>query len=137
MTKAAVYTRTGDKGTTGLYTGERVSKCSPRVEAYGTLDEITSALGLARSLVKRDDVRQTIYDIQKLMMSMMADVASLNLPQPYITEEHVKMFEATIDKYDSLLKPLSHFSFPGKRRAPRLSTWPARRRAAPNGSCSG
>jgi cob(I)alamin adenosyltransferase len=52
MKKAAVYTRTGDKGTTGLYTGERVSKCSPRVEAYGTLDEITSALGLARSLVK-------------------------------------------------------------------------------------
>ena len=114
MKKAAVYTRTGDKGTTGLYTGERVSKCSPRVEAYGTLDEITSALGLARSLVKRDDVRQTIYDIQKLMMSMMADVASLNLPQPYITEEHVKMFEATIDKYDSLLKPLSHFLIPGE-----------------------
>ena len=59
-------------------------------------------------------MRQTIYDIQKLMMSMMADVASLNLPQPYITEEHVKMFEATIDKYDSLLKPLSHFLIPGE-----------------------
>ena len=53
--KAAVYTRTGDKGTTGLYTGERVSKCSTRVESYGNLDEITSALGLARSLVKRDE----------------------------------------------------------------------------------
>ena len=114
MKKAAVYTRTGDKGTTGLYTGERVSKCSPRVEAYGTLDEITSALGLARSLVKRADVKQTIYDIQKLMMSMMADVASLNLPKPYITEEHVKKFEQTIDQYDALLQPLSHFLIPGE-----------------------
>ena len=100
--KAAVYTRTGDKGTTGLYTGERVSKCSTRVESYGNLDEITSALGLARSLVKRDDVKEAIFNVQKLLMSMMADVASLNLPQPYITEEHVK-----------LLQPLSHFIIPG------------------------
>ncbi len=100
--KAAVYTRTGDKGTTGLYTGERVSKCSTRVESYGNLDEITSALGLARSLVKRDDVKEAIFNVQKLLMSMMADVASLNLPQPYITEEHVKLFESTIDKFDAM-----------------------------------
>ena len=51
MKKAAVYTRTGDKGTTGLYTGERVPKQSLRVEAYGTVDEISSALGLARAQV--------------------------------------------------------------------------------------
>lgn len=113
MTKAAVYTRTGDKGTTGLYTGERVSKASPRVDAYGTLDEINSALGLARALVQRDDVKETIYNVQKLLMSMMADVASLNLPKPYITEEHVKMFESTIDKFDAMLQPLSHFLIPG------------------------
>ncbi|HAT97925.1 MAG: cob(I)yrinic acid a,c-diamide adenosyltransferase [Acidaminococcaceae bacterium] len=111
--KAAVYTRTGDKGTTGLYTGERVSKCSVRVESYGNLDEITSALGLARSLVKRDDVKEAIFNVQKLLMSMMADVASLNLPQPYITEEHVKLFESTIDKFDSMLQPLNHFIIPG------------------------
>ncbi len=111
--KAAVYTRTGDKGTTGLYTGERVSKCSVRVESYGNLDEITSALGLARALVKRDDVREAIFNVQKLLMSMMADVASLNLPKPYITEEHVKLFESTIDKFDAMLQPLSHFIIPG------------------------
>ena len=111
--KAAVYTRTGDKGTTGLYTGERVPKCSVRVESYGNLDEITSALGLARSLVKRDDVKEAIFKVQQLLMSMMADVASLNLPQPYITEEHVKLFESTIDKFDAMLQPLSHFIIPG------------------------
>ena len=107
--KASVYTRTGDKGTTGLYTGERVPKQSMRVEAYGTVDEISSALGLARATVRREDVRETIYKVQQLLMSLMADIASLNLPEPYIKEEHVKMFEETIDKFDNL----SHFIIPG------------------------
>lgn len=114
MKKAAVYTRTGDKGTTGLYTGERVPKQSLRVEAYGTIDEITSALGLARATVSREDVRETIFQIQKLLMSVMADVASLNLPEPYIKEEHVKLFEDTIDRYDAMLEPLGHFIIPGE-----------------------
>ena len=96
MKKAAVYTRTGDKGTTGLYTGERVPKQSLRVEAYGTVD-----------------VRETIFNVQKLLMSVMADIASLNLPEPYIKEEHVKLFEDIIDKFDSLLQPLGHFIIPG------------------------
>lgn len=113
MKKAAVYTRTGDKGTTGLYTGERVPKQSLRVEAYGTVDEISSALGLARAQVTREDVRETIFNVQKLLMSVMADIASLNLPEPYIKEEHVKLFEDTIDKFDSLLQPLGHFIVPG------------------------
>ncbi len=111
--KAAVYTRTGDKGTTGLYTGERVSKHSLRVEAYGTIDEITSALGLARANVQREDVKETVFQVQKLLMSVMADVASLNLPEPYIKEEHVKLFEDTIDRYDAMLQPLGHFIIPG------------------------
>ncbi len=113
MKKAAVYTRTGDKGTTGLYTGERVPKQSLRVEPSGTVDEIRSALGLARAQGERDDVREPIYTVQKLLMSVMADIASLNLPEPYIKEEHVKMFENTIDKFDAMLQPLSHFLIPG------------------------
>lgn len=113
MKKAAVYTRTGDKGTTGLYTGERVPKQSLRVDAYGTVDEINSALGMARAQVKREDVKETIFSVQKLLMSLMADVASLNLPEPYIKEEHVKLFEDTIDKFDALLEPLGHFIVPG------------------------
>lgn len=111
--KAKVYTRTGDKGTTGLLSGERVPKQSLRVEAYGTIDEINSALGLARSFVKRDDVKTTIYKLQQLLMSMMADVASLNLPEPYIKPEHVTVLEQTIDQYDGLLEPLARFLIPG------------------------
>ena len=109
--KASVYTRTGDKGTTGLLSGERVPKQSLRVEAYGSIDEINSTLGLARSLVKRDDVKGT--KVQQLLMSLMADIASINLPEPYIKSEHVALLEQTIDQFDSLLKPLSRFIIPG------------------------
>ena len=51
--------------------------------------------------------------MQKLLSLLMADVASLNLPEPYIKEEHVKLFEDTIDRFDSMLQPLSHFLTPG------------------------
>ncbi|MDD3396825.1 MAG: ATP:cob(I)alamin adenosyltransferase, partial [Acidaminococcaceae bacterium] len=106
MKKAAVYTRGGDKGQTSLLSGERVPKCSLRVEAYGIIDETTSALGLARALASREDVKATIYKVQQLMSLMMADVASLNLPEPYIKEEHVTILEQTIDKFDAWLQPL-------------------------------
>jgi len=112
MTKAAVYTRTGDKGTTGLYTGQRVPKQSLRVEAYGSIDEITSALGMARAMAKHQNVKATIIKVQQLLMSMMADIASVGA-QPLIKEEHVKLFEETIDKYDEMLEPLGHFVIPG------------------------
>jgi cob(I)alamin adenosyltransferase len=75
MAKAAVYTRTGDKGTTGLYTGQRVAKQSLRVEAYGSVDEINSALGMARAFAERADVKETIFNLQKLLKALMADVA--------------------------------------------------------------
>lgn len=111
--KAAVYTRTGDKGTTGLFTGQRVPKQSLRVEAYGSVDEITSALGLARALCVRQDVKATIIKVQQLLMSIMADVASVGAANPYINDAHVKMFESTIDNFDEKLEPLGHFVIPG------------------------
>jgi cob(I)alamin adenosyltransferase len=116
--KAAVYTRTGDKGQTSLLSGERVSKTSLRVEAYGTIDETTSALGLARTMVERQDVKDTILKIQQLLMSVMADVASLNLSESerYIKFEHVKMMEEIIDKFDAQLAPLTHFIIPGESK---------------------
>ena len=117
MKKAAVYTRGGDKGQTSLLSGERVPKCSLRVEAYGIIDETTSVLGLARALASREDVKATIYKVQQLMSLMMADVASLNLPEPCIKEEHVTILEQTIDKFDALLQPLTHFLVPGDTEA--------------------
>lgn len=108
-----VYTKTGDKGTTSLLSGERVEKDTLRVDAYGTVDELDSVLGMARAFVKREDVRETIYSLQKLLGMLMADVASLKLEQPYITTEHVNILEQTIDKFDALLQPLTKFLVPG------------------------
>ena len=113
MKKADVYTRTGDKGATSLLTGERVPKQSLRVEAYGNIDEVRAELGLARATVKREDVKETIFKIQELLMSLMADVASLNLQESYVKPEHVTLFEQTIDRYDAMLVPLTHFITPG------------------------
>ena len=95
---AKVYTRTGDRGQTSLYTGERVSKGSLRVETYGTIDEVDSVLGSARALVVHQNVKETIFKIQKDLWLLMADVASLG-KEPNIGSDLVKDLELTIDKY--------------------------------------
>ena len=59
-----IYTKTGDKGETSLYDGTRVKKDSVRVEAYGTVDELNSYLGFARSFIDDEDVSEKIFMIQ-------------------------------------------------------------------------
>lgn len=108
-----VYTKTGDKGITGLLTGERIEKDSLRVEAYGTIDEISSALGLARVWCTKTDVQEMIYKAQKTLMMIMAELASINGDTHYITQEHSKQFEEYIDKLDAALPPLTEFIIPG------------------------
>jgi len=108
-----VYTKTGDKGTTGLLTGERIEKDSPRVEAYGTIDEINSALGLARVWCAKVDVQEIIYSAQKTLMMVMADLASLNSDANYISAEHSRQLEQFIDQLDAKLPPLQSFIIPG------------------------
>ncbi len=110
---AKVYTKTGDKGTTGLYTGERVDKDCARVEAYGNIDEIDSVLGMARAAAVHEEVKQDVYYIQKSLWMLMADVASLN-QEAHIKEEQVEELERMIDKYDEKLKPLAAFIVPGE-----------------------
>jgi len=108
----SVYTKTGDHGTTGLLTGERVAKNSCRVEAYGSVDEINSALGLARSLCSKISVKEKIKDLQKLNMLLMADLASLS-ETVYITEEHVHELEKSIDALEAKLPPITAFIIAG------------------------
>ena len=81
---SSVYTKTGDAGTTGLYTGERVQKSSLRVEAYGTIDELQAFLGLARAYAENPRVAAELYDIERNLWTLMADIASLNTA-PVIT----------------------------------------------------
>lgn len=108
-----VYTKTGDKGTTGLLTGERIEKDSLRVEAYGTIDEVNSALGLARAWCTKATVQEIIYHAQKMLMMIMAELASVNSDTRYITQEHSMQLEQFIDKLDAELPPLKEFIIPG------------------------
>lgn len=110
-----IYTKTGDKGLTSLYTGERVEKNSLRVQVYGAIDEADSALGLARAFVEIDDVREKIFATQKLLPRLMADFASLN-QEPLITFDDVKNLEVQMDALENSLPPLKEFLIPGKTK---------------------
>ncbi|MDR3563870.1 MAG: cob(I)yrinic acid a,c-diamide adenosyltransferase [Negativicutes bacterium] len=112
-----IYTKSGDKGTTSLYTGERVDKDSPRVEAYGTIDELDSALGLARAFCRNKEVGSAVYDVQKQLARVMAAVASSGDTNSLVTAEDVRGIELVIDKFDSRLAPLTHFLIPGDNPA--------------------
>lgn len=111
-----VYTRTGDRGKTSLYTGERVSKDSLRVEAYGSVDEADSVLGQARAFAVHENVKSTIYKLQKDLWMLMADVASVG-NEPNIKPEDVTGLERLIDSYTESLQPLDHFLVPGETKS--------------------
>lgn len=111
-----VYTRTGDRGKTSLYTGERVSKDSLRVESYGSVDEADSVLGQARAFAVHENVKSTIYKLQKDLWMLMADVASVG-NEPNIKPEDVTELERLIDSYTESLQPLDHFLVPGETKS--------------------
>ena len=110
-----IYTKTGDAGLTSLYTGERVEKNSLRVQVYGAIDELDSALGISRAFVENDDVREKIFAVQKLLPRLMADFASLNR-EPTITFDDVNFLEAEMDALESSLPPLREFLIPGNSK---------------------
>jgi len=72
----SIVTKTGDSGTTGLMFNRRVSKCHPRVEAYGAVDELNAALGLARATAERALVRASVLAIQKDLVTVMGELAT-------------------------------------------------------------
>jgi cob(I)alamin adenosyltransferase len=73
----SIATKKGDDGSTGLMYNRRVSKCHPRVEAYGTVDELNAALGLARSTAQADFLRDRLLAIQKDLVTVMGELATL------------------------------------------------------------
>ena len=111
-----VYTKTGDEGTTALFTGERVEKDSPRVSAYGAVDEVNSALAIARNFSEVPEIKQKILELQKLLPMLMADLASLNR-QARITDADIKQLEDDMDLLDKNLPPLKNFVIPGDTKA--------------------
>lgn len=109
-----IYTKTGDAGTTGLLGGGRVAKSSPRIMAYGGVDEINSALGLALCGPLDDEVAGTLTRIQSELFILGADLSDPDMANTSsrIGDVHVKKLESDIDSYDSLLPPLTNFILP-------------------------
>ena len=94
----SIYTKTGDKGVTSLYSGERVSKSSERVEAYGDADELQASLGFARSLVDDAQADDDLLRIEELLVDAMAELATLE-GDSRITDADVAWIEGRIDVY--------------------------------------
>ena len=116
-----IYTKTGDKGTTSLVGGTRVPKTHIRLEAYGTVDELNSNLGLLITYLldgKDKDFLQQVQDRLFAVGSHLAtDREKMELKEAsIISSEQVEMVEREIDRLDTLLPPLSAFILPGGSR---------------------
>ena len=121
-----IYTKTGDKGETGLFGGERVSKNSLRIEAYGTIDELNSFIGLAVIEVSDKSVKDLLRKIQNWLFTIGADLATpdnektkkLNVFRT--PEEYYSYIEKEIDNYESKLEELRNFILPGGTKGAAL-----------------
>lgn len=121
MKKSMVYTKTGDKGMTSLVGGVRVSKTHPRLEAYGTVDELNSQIGLLITYVDEEADRTFLLGIQRKLFSVGAYLATDQerkelRPQSILTAEDVEKLENAIDAMDEALPPLRVFILPGGSR---------------------
>lgn len=122
MEKSNIYTRTGDLGMTSLVGGSRIAKNSPRLEAYGTIDELSAFIG---NLVADDAVidkqRYNLLNVQNMLFNIGAYLAtppSLEMGEVMgLTQDSVSEMENWIDTIDSTLPPLHNFIIPGGCKA--------------------
>jgi cob(I)alamin adenosyltransferase len=112
-----IYTRTGDGGETSLVGGERVAKSTLRVDTYGEVDELNSALGVAHTRVTHDEVLSTLSSVQNDLFSVGAILADpkgrLSNDKVALDDSAVRKLEELIDRFDSELEPLTSFILPG------------------------
>jgi cob(I)alamin adenosyltransferase len=113
-----VYTRTGDDGTTALGSGERVGKDDPRIEAYGAVDELNSAIGVALALALEPQLARVLERVQNELFHLGSDLCvpedrKQQMPVPRIEERHVVALEEAIDGLSGRLEPLANFLLPG------------------------
>jgi len=114
-----IYTKTGDDGTTGLFGGQRVNKDSLRIECYGTVDELNSAIGVARSHGLPTTHDLLADTLQQQLFVLGADLATPHSHQskkfsiPRVTATDVECLESEIDRLEGGLPPLKSFILPG------------------------
>lgn len=119
-----IYTKTGDKGETSLYGGTRVKKSNIRIEAYGTVDELNSYLGLIRDQMTDPSLIKDLITIQNKLFTMGAMLATPEdkeklkngterLKIEKIQKNEIEFLEHRMDEMNSLLQPMTHFILPG------------------------
>lgn len=117
-----VYTRSGDKGTTGLGGGQRVPKESLRIETYGTVDELNSVIGVALSSGVHPELTPILKNIQSELFRLGSDLCLLEEDKirfklEGMLEKHVTHLESLMDSWGETLKPLEEFILPGGTQA--------------------
>jgi cob(I)alamin adenosyltransferase len=116
-----VYTKAGDQGETALIGGDRVSKASPRIDCYGTVDELNATLGMARTALEQSAagprLLPAIDRIQNELFNLGARLATVDLQRrgqlPSIADRHVTALEMLMDELNDDLPPLQSFVLPG------------------------
>jgi cob(I)alamin adenosyltransferase len=119
-----IYTKTGDQGETSLFGGTRVRKSSIRIDAYGTVDELNSYIGLIRDHIEETPLRHDLITIQNKLFTMGAMLATPEdkeklkngtdrLKIEKIQKEEIKFLEGKMDAMNATLKPMTHFILPG------------------------
>ena len=112
-----IYTKTGDDGTTALGDNSRTSKNDPRLEAFATVDEANSSIGLVISTAPESEITKILIVIQNDMFDVGADLCTPVVDNPEyeplrVTEEQITWLESMIDKYNANLAPLQSFVLP-------------------------
>lgn len=114
------FNKRGDQGETSLLYGGRIPKCDPRCEAYGTIDEAVSALGLARALSQKERTRDILHRIQEELFIVGAELATaaddydkLTARHQVVTEEMVNRLEGLIDDFEAEMEMPKKFIIPG------------------------
>lgn len=103
----SIATKTGDRGLTGLMYNRRVSKCHPRVEAYGAVDELNAALGLARASAEHDFIRANLLAIQQDLVTLMGELATAPEDLPRYAQDGFKLVTPALTvKLDALVKEI-------------------------------
>ncbi|MGI0024703.1 MAG: cob(I)yrinic acid a,c-diamide adenosyltransferase [Nitrososphaera sp.] len=117
-----IYTRTGDKGETGLIGGNRVPKSDPRIVAYGAVDELNSNIGVALAFLSKQkelhDLCDVLVKVQNDLFVLGSDLADSSYPDsqhgtPRVEEKMASALEPMIDKFEEVLEPISYFILPG------------------------
>lgn len=113
-----IYTKTGDKGETSLFDGTRVPKYHPRLEAYGTLDELNSTIGVASCLCKSDEIKRILTRIQTEIFSLGAILATpiessnKNRAITKVNPKFISSLENEIDQFNEKVPPMKVFILP-------------------------